>query len=177
MLENAVFEKLKLFIFYFLFQSIQSLDSDVVFVFEHVRHGARSPLFYDGNKLYKDHFGTQWEGAAVLTNVGRRTHYVLGIQNRKKYGHLLNLSKYDPKEIEVYSTNSGRTIESIQAELHAMYLPGTLETLSKAELDVAIPPMNDDLLSEISDDISQLNNSTIINDINLFSIQMSSPKN
>ena len=76
MKENVWKLNFQLFFVCLLFQSIQSSDSDVVFVFEHVRHGARSPLFYDGNKLYKDHFGTQWEGAAVLTNVGRRTHYV-----------------------------------------------------------------------------------------------------
>ena len=110
----------------FLIYCIKSSNSKIVFVYEHVRHGARSPLFLDGNTEYLDVFGTQWEGDLILTNVGKREHYVLGIHNRLKYSSLINFTKYDYKEIKVFSTNTGRTVQSIQAELQAMYLPGTL---------------------------------------------------
>ena len=133
---------LKIFLTYLLIQSIKnSQDSNIVFVFEHIRHWARSPLFADGNTNFTDHFGTKWEGASLLTDVGIRTHYAIGVHNRLKYNYLVNFTKYNSKEIEVYSTNSGRVLQSIQAELHAMYLPGTLASLSEDELSVAFPPL------------------------------------
>ena len=159
----------------FLINNMKSLDSNIVFVYEHVRHGARSPLFFDGNTDYLDRFGTQWEGAMELTNVGKREHYVLGIHNRLKYSSLINFTKYDYQEIKVYSTNTGRTVQSIQAELLAMYLPGTLPKLTKDQLKAAYPPFQN-LSLEVLDEISELNDSTIINDINIFPIQYSDPK-
>jgi len=163
-----------IFLIFFIY-FINSSDSDIVFVYEHVRHGARSPLFLNGNTKYLDAFGTQWEGASTLTNVGKREHYVLGIHNRLKYSSLINFTKYDYQEIKVYSTNSGRTIQSIQAELHAMYLPGTIPKLTKEQLLAAYPPFQN-LSSEVLDEVAKLNDSTIINDINVFPIQMSDPK-
>ena len=159
----------------FLIFFAKSSDSKIVFVYEHARHGARSPLFYDGNTKYLDAFGTQWEGAATLTNLGKREHYVLGIHNRLKYSSLINFTKYDYKEIKVYSTNSGRTVQSIQAELQAMYLPGTLPKLTKDQLAAAYPPFQN-LSSKVYEEISELNDSTIIKDINVFPIQYSDPK-
>ena len=159
----------------FLINNMKSLDSNIVFVYEHVRHGARSPLFFDGNTDYLDRFGTQWEGAMELTNVGKREHYVLGIHNRLKYSSLINFTKYDYQEIKVYSTNTGRTVQSIQAEILAMYLPGTLPKLTKDQLKAAYPPFQN-LSLEVLDEISELNDSTIINDINIFPIQYSDPK-
>ena len=114
-------------------------------------------------------------GAATLTNVGKREHYVLGIHNRLKYSSLINFTKYDYQEIKVYSTNSGRTVQSIQAELQAMYLPGTLEPLTPDQLNAAYPPFQN-LSSDVKDEIAKLNSSTIIKDINVFPIQMSDPK-
>ena len=163
-----------IFLIFFIY-FIKSSDSDIVFVYEHVRHGARSPLFLNGNTQYLDAFGTQWEGASTLTNVGKREHYVLGIHNRLKYSSLINFTKYDYQEIKVYSTNSGRTIQSIQAELLAMYLPGTIPKLTKEQLSAAYPPFQN-LSSEVLDEVAKLNDSTIINDINVFPIQMSDPK-
>ena len=162
----------------FIFSILQCLkisDSNLVFVYEHARHGARSPLFSDGNKNYIDHFGTKWDGPSTLTAIGKRTHYILGIQNRLKYSSLINFSKLDPKEIQIFSTNSVRTLQSIQAELQAMFLPGTLEPLTEEELKVAFPPFQN-LSYNVLEEIKKLNHSTIINDINVFPIQFSSPK-
>ena len=163
-----------LFYIFILFQ-IFKCNSEIVFVYEYVRHGARSPLFEDGNTEYIDHFGTKWEGHALLTSVGRRTHYVIGIHNRKKYSSLINFDKLDINEIQIYSTNSGRTIQSIQAELQAMYLPGTLEPLSKEQLKVALPPI-ENLPQDVKIEAEELNNETIINGINVFPIQYVPPK-
>lgn len=152
-----------------------SEDSDIVFVFEHVRHGARSPLFEDNNTAYIDHFGYKWEGPGVLTSIGKRTHYILGIQNRIKYSSIINFSKLNSKEIQIFSTNSVRTLQSIQAELQAMYLPGTLEQLSDEELAVAYPPLQQ-IPFIVIEEIKHLNHSAIIDGINVFPIQFSSPK-
>lgn len=152
-----------------------SPNSNIVFVYEHVRHGARSPLFADGNKHYTDQFGTKWEGPSTLKAVGKRTHYIIGIQNRIKYSSLINYSKLISKEIQIFSTNSVRTLQSIQAELQAMYLPGTLEPLTEEELVVAFPPIHN-ISIKVLEEIKNLNHSTIINGINVFPIQFSSPK-
>ena len=144
-----------IFITFFIYCTKGS-DSKIVFVYEHVRHGARSPLFLDGNTKYIDVFGTQWEGDLILTNVGKREHYVLGIHNRLKYSSLINFKKYDYQEIKVYSTNTGRTVQSIQAELQAMYLPGTLPKLTKEQLAAAYSPFQN-LSSRVYEEISKLN--------------------
>ena len=167
-----------LLLVFFIFILIQvskcNEDSKIVFVYEYVRHGARSPLFADGNTEYIDHFGTKWEGPALLTLVGRREHYVIGIQNRKKYSSLINFDKFDINEIQIYTTNTGRTIQSIQAELQAMYLPGTLEKLSNEQLAVALPPI-ENLPQEVITEAETLDNETIIYGINVFPIQFVSP--
>ena len=153
----------------------KSSDSKIVFVYEHARHGARSPLFADGNKHYIDHFGSKWEGPSTLTSVGKRTHYIIGVQNRIKYSSLINFSKLISKEIQIFSTNSVRTLQSIQAELQAMYLPGTLEPLTEEELVIAFPPIQN-ISTTVLKEIKNLNRSTIIKGINVFPIQFSSPK-
>ena len=56
-----------------------------------------------------------------------------------------------------------------------MYLPGTLPKLTKDQLKAAYPPFQN-LSLEVLDEISELNDSTIINDINIFPIQYSDPK-
>ena len=166
---------LTLFFILILFQVYKcNEDSEIVFVYEYARHGARSPLFEDANTEYIDHFGIKWEGYALLTLVGRRTHYVIGIHNKKKYSSLINFDKFDTNEIKIYSTNSERTIQSIQAELHAMYLPGTLEQLSEEQLTMGLPPI-ENLSEEVEAEAQKLNNETIIKGINVFPIQFVPP--
>ena len=167
-------EKFILFFIFILLQ-VSKCNSKIVFVYEHVRHGARSPLFADGNTEYIDHFGTKWEGPALLTLVGKRTHYVIGIHNRIKYSSLINFDKFDVNEIQIYSTNSGRTIQSVQAELQAMYLPGTLEKLSKEKITAAFPPI-ENLSQDVKTEAEILSDETIINGINVFPILFVPPK-
>jgi hypothetical protein len=155
---------------FFVYISIKKINSKIIFVFEHARHGTRTPP-YDEDSNYTDQFGTKWEGNGELTAVGKRMHYILGIQNRIKYSSLIDFSKLNPKEIQIFSTNSVRTLRSIEAELHGMYLPGTGEILTKDELPLAYPPGKEYLPEEVLDEIEQMDNSTIINGINLFPIQ------
>ena len=65
-------------------------DLELIFVYEHTRHGARCPstsynsLFING----VDEFKVSWEGEGdgELTLLGRREHYDIGVRNRLKYG-------------------------------------------------------------------------------------------
>ena len=114
---------------------IKPSTSKIIFVFEHVRHGTRAPPFSEGSN-YVDQFGTKWEGDSELTVIGKRLHTILGIQNRMKYSSLLNFTKLVPKEIKIVTTNSVRTLKSLEAELHAMYIPGTGDRLSDKEKEI-----------------------------------------
>lgn len=153
----------------FIFQLEQTF-SKIIFVFEHVRHGTRTPPFDEGSN-YIDQFGTKWEGDGELTSIGKRLHTILGIQNRLKYSSLLNFTKLDPKEIKIISTNSVRTLKSLQAELHAMYLPGTGDILTSNEIKIAYPPGKEFLPEDIESEIKILDNYAVFNKTNLFPIQ------
>ena len=144
--------------------------SKIIFVFEHVRHGTRTPPFSEDSN-YIDQFGTKWEGDGELTVIGKRLHTILGIQNRIKYSSLINFNKLDPKEIKIISTNSIRTLKSLEAELHAMYIPGTGDIISEQDIEIAYPPGKEFLPEEINKEISTLGNSAVFNRTNLFPIQ------
>ena len=141
----------------FLCIQINKSFSKIIFVFEHVRHGTRTPPFSE-NSDYIDQFGTKWAGDGELTVIGQRLHSILGIQNRIKYSSLLNFSKLNPKEIKIISTNSIRTLKSLQAQLHAMFIPGTGDILSEKEKNISYPPGKEYLPKNIENDIEQLGN-------------------
>ena len=149
---------------------IKLSSSKIIFVFEHVRHGTRTPPFSEDSD-YIDQFGTKWEGDGELTVIGERLHTILGIQNRMKYSSLLNFTKLDPQEIKIISTNSIRTIKSLQAELHAMYLPGTGDCISEKEIKIAYPPGKEFLPEGIDKEIKALGDAAVFNKTNLFPIQ------
>ena len=150
---------------------IYQINSKIIFVFEHVRHGTRTPPFNE-NSNYIDQFGTKWEGNGELTTIGKRMHYILGIQNRLKYSSLIDFTNLNPKEIKIISTNSVRTLKSLQAQLHGMFLPGTGTTLSVEELKLSYPPGKEFLSDEVYKEVEKLNNETIINRINVFPIEI-----
>jgi len=159
------------FIFLFFFQvKITSIFSKIIFVFEHVRHGTRTPGFSEDSN-YTDQFGTKWEGDGELTSVGKRMHFVLGIHNRLKYSSLIDFSQLNPKEINIVSTDSIRTLKSLQAQLHGMFLPGTGENLTENELLYAYPPGKEYLSDDVHKEIENLKNEALINRINIFPIR------
>jgi hypothetical protein len=161
------FRLLFLIIFYIKFNQT---FSKIIFVFEHVRHGTRTPPFSEDSN-YIDQFGTKWEGNGELTAVGKRLHTILGIQNRIKYSSLMNYKKLDPKEIKIVSTNSIRTIKSLQAQLHAMFIPGTGDVLSEQELNISYPPGKEFLPIDTEKEINKLDNYAVFNRTNLFPIE------
>ena len=159
---------LLLFILLF-FIKIESSFSKIIFVFEHVRHGTRTPPFSEGSN-YIDQFGTKWEGDGELTTIGKRLHTILGIQNRMKYSSLINFNKLDPKEIKIVSTNSIRVLKSLEAQLHAMYIPGTGDYIYTKDIEIAYPPGKKYLPEGIDKEILSLGNSAVLNKTNVFPI-------
>ena len=159
---------LLLFILLF-FIKIESSFSKIIFVFEHVRHGTRTPPFSEGSN-YIDQFGTKWEGDGELTTIGERLHTILGIQNRMKYSSLINFNKLDPKEIKIISTNSIRVLKSLEAQLHAMYIPGTGDYINTQDIEIAYPPGKKYLPEGIDKEILSLGNSAVFNRTNVFPI-------
>jgi len=101
----------------------KSKRGELIFVYEHVRHGARGPsasydsIFNDG----VDEYNVRWNYDGELSAIGKKQHYLLGIRNKVKYEHFLNLKEYNPMEILIHATDYNRTHQSINSELMAMY--------------------------------------------------------
>ena len=101
--------------------------NEPIFVYEHVRHGARGPAseyqsLFD-NKTFYDEYNIHWNGDGELTLKGKMQHYILGIRNRYKYPNLLNYTNYNPNELIIHTTKEKRVKESAYSQLIAMYNP------------------------------------------------------
>ena len=101
------------------------VNNEIIFVYEHSRHGARSPIFdihpkFDNLTKYYDDYKTLWDGDGILTLKGKMQHYILGIRNRYKYPNLLNYSKFNPKELLIHVTSITRVQESAYNQLIGM---------------------------------------------------------
>lgn len=99
----------------------------LIFAFDVIRHGDRTPLRTIPNSPYV------WpEGLGQLTAEGMQQEFQRGVAFRKKYiddYHLLS-SHYKNQEIIVFSTNADRTLMSAQSVLLGLYPLGTGPTLS-----------------------------------------------
>ena len=112
---------LNIFNFYFV-------NNEIIFVYEHSRHGVRSPVFdihpkFDNLTQYYDEYKTLWDGDGILTSKGKMQHYILGIRNRYKYPNLLNYTKFNSKELLIHVTSITRVQESAYNQLLGMYNP------------------------------------------------------
>ena len=147
---------IKTFFIFFIFL-FKYCKNKVVFVFEHFRHGARSPsdIFDDDLDLIKE----QWDGIQELTNVGLRQSYLLGHFIRNKYLNLINFEKYNPKEIEVLSTMTNRTIMSARAHLNGIFNNSIINKIEDKNINLCTPYY---LLDEI--DKFNLNNNYLYPD-------------
>jgi acid phosphatase len=126
---------------------LKETNSELRFVFEMFRHGARGPWTgVDSNN--NDIFGEHWSSAGELTGVGMRQHYLLGHRNRVRYQDFIS-SSYSVNEIYVVSTDYNRTIMSAYSQLQGMYPNGTGPILTQTQISVAFPPTNNtDFLPE-----------------------------
>lgn len=127
---------------------------NLYFIFEHFRHGARSPC--EGTFInHKDELGGKWENSGSLTNIGIKQQFLLGKKMRKHYKDYIS-KEYNSNEIKIYSTNYNRTIMSAQAQLMGFYnnLPSLNDkntfddfikeekTISESDLKIFIPQIN-----------------------------------
>ena len=184
-----------LLIFIYMIQIIASITPDtkdlqLIFVYQHIRHGARGPSASYNSLFNKgvDEFRVSWagEGDGELTLLGKREHYDIGVRNRHKYGHgknglgLIDFSTYDPEEVLFHVTDYNRTHQSLNSELIGMYQPGLLKTLTDEQVNGSYPPNdkvwfnksmeNDPLYKDIIEEIQSLGNKTIIDNIPIFNV-------
>jgi len=172
----------------FLSIDVDPDNLELIFVYQHVRHGARGPsasynsLFIDG----VDEFRVSWEGEGdgELTLVGKREHYDIGVRNRHKYGKgknglgLIDFSTYNPEEVLFHVTDYNRTHQSLNSELIGMYQPGLLKTLTEEQVNGSYPPnekvwkenKDKELYNDILSEIKALGNKTIVDNIPVFNI-------
>ena len=167
------------FFFILILNIIKLIYSErkLIFVYEHVRHGARSPssgynsYFKDG----VDEYGVNWKYDGELSAIGKRQHYLLGVRNRLKYGKeglgLIDFTKYDPREILIHATEYNRTHQSINSELYGMYKNYKEETLNKEEesyyfvntdyMKKSDPELLKEITSQLDNIKNQVNNGSI----------------
>ena len=130
--------------------------SEIVFVFEHFRHGARSSVFID--KHNTDIYDIKWIGDGELTSVGMRMLYLIGVHIREKYNNIIN--KYtSPKELLVFSTDLNRTILSAESQLLGMFPPEKGEIIEEAFKKYSYPP--NEIPLEAKNEIDTLGNVSI----------------
>ena len=112
--------------------------NEPIFVYEHVRHGARGPsseyqsLF--NNKTFYDEYNIHWDGDGELTLRGKMQHYILGIRNRYKYPNLLNYNEYNQNELLIHTTNSSRVKESAYNQIIGMFKPSIKLSLDNCSI-------------------------------------------
>ena len=113
----------------------------LLFVNIHFRHGARSSLILI-DKHNRDLLGNIWEKRGILTSKGKRQVFLNGIKHREKYSHFLS-NKYIEDEIKAYSTDSYRSISSLECYLNGLYQnnDNITDNILKKE-DTVYPPGN-----------------------------------
>jgi hypothetical protein len=130
---------------------IHSITSELRFVYNIFRHGARSPSLPKGKLT--DMLGKPWQGSGELTTIGMRMHYILGARNKIKYDGFLS-KHYDQNEIYVMSTYKDRTLLSVLSHLNGLYPPETGPTISEVTEDIAVPPVAINNIKDIQRDLN-----------------------
>ena len=151
-----------IYIYFFIFHKFY--NSKLLFIYQHIRHGSRSPMKLDNNN--NDFFGYHWDTDGTTTATGNRMAYLLGIISRNKYKDFL-LNRYDPREIYITSTWVDRTIITAQCFLTGLYSNIKYSELNNINNDTKkiLPPLKnnkqlDEFLNKLEKNIS-LNNMII----------------
>ncbi len=173
--------KMNYFFFIQLLNIIKIIYSErkLIFVYEHVRHGARAPS--SGYNSYfengVDEYRVNWTFDGELSPIGKRQHYLLGVRNRLRYGKensglgLIDFTKYDPREILIHATDYNRTHQSINSELYGMFENYKEETLNQEEekyymvntdyMKKSDPKLLEEINSQLENIKNQVNNGSI----------------
>jgi hypothetical protein len=114
--------------------------SKLLFVNEQFRHGARSSVMDIHPPNFTDYFNIKWEKTGELTNNGIRMIYILGVKDRIKYKNFIS-NEYNLNEIQFYSSNLNRTIQSAYAHIQGLFFNSSTEKLkNKIQIENAFPP-------------------------------------
>ena len=160
------FQLFSLLLFHILFTSTYT---EIIFVFEQFRHGARGSIFVLHPTDYVDNYQIPWYGNGELSGIGMRQHYLIGVRSREKYKDMLSKT-FDPREIYVVSTDQNRTILSAQAQLLGMFPPQSGIELTEEEIKMALPPNN--ITQEMKDEIKRLSSNALPEKIQLIPIHL-----
>ena len=145
-------------------------DSELLFVWEQFRHGARGPWISVDPITGLDFIGEKWTGEGELTELGSRMHYLLGVSMKKRYNNFLS-EKFNPNEIYIISTDVNRTMMSSYSHLQGMYDNSTVSLLNEKQINITnIQNLN--YSEKIQKKIEDLKYSYIQNGINLFPVHL-----
>ncbi len=143
--------------------------SELKFVFELFRHGARAPWGQLNSTV--DRLNQTWAGDSELTLSGMRQHFLIGHELRNKY--IINKKFLDPnyniQQVYCISTDTNRTIMSAYSQLMGLYPPSTGPNLTDNQIENAVPPFNIDNLQELQ---KQLGNAALPNNSQIFPIHV-----
>ena len=103
------------------------INSELIFVYEHARHGTRGSITINEslikNGTFYDEYHTAWKGNGELTLKGKMQQYILGIRNRLRYPNLIDYTNFNPEELLIHATNTSRAQESAYNQLLGMFKP------------------------------------------------------
>ena len=159
----------------YLISHILLINSKLLFVFEHFRHGARGPWENVNVSTGIDILNETWNGLGELTGAGMRMHYLGGYADKKRYENFINLNKYNKNEFMIFSTLMNRTITSAYAHLIGMYSVNSGNQLSNEQMKFCkVSYWN--YTDKIEKKINLLNNYSIEEGLTLFPINVINPK-
>ena len=96
-------------------------NSNLVFVFNHMRHGANSPC-YGLNDQYEDIFDQQWDGDCELTQKGFLQMFKLGKIYQQRYNKLLSISSNpDINLVLSFASKENKALMTSNAFFYGMY--------------------------------------------------------
>jgi hypothetical protein len=86
------------------------------------RHGDRTPVNIYPNSINKASVWEKYGGLGQLTQTGMKRHFNYGLYLKSIYKNFLS-DHYDRREVNVYSTDTDRTIMSVLSLLSGLYEP------------------------------------------------------
>ena len=129
---------INIIIFISLYSLYNFIQKKILFIFEHSRHGIKTPSYLNDSSNLRDIFGQEWVGLKELTRGGSRMEYLLGVYLKNYYKEFFS-EKYNPNEIYIMSSDSNRTVESALAQIQGIYQNKTDINLTNYQINRSIP--------------------------------------
>ena len=130
---------INIIIFISLYSLYNFIQKKILFIFEHSRHGIKTPSYLNDSSNLRDIFGQEWIGLKELTRGGSRMEYLLGVYLKNYYKEFFS-EKYNPNEIYIMSSDSNRTVESALAQIQGIYQNNVLDIgLTNYQINRSIP--------------------------------------